>query len=71
MAREAPLFHPALLLAILVYDYATGMFSSRKLENATYDSVAFWFVAADEHPDHDTLNGSALIKPDAYAMMLA
>lgn len=32
------------------------MFSSRKLENATYHSVAFRFVAADEHPDHDTLN---------------
>jgi len=49
-------FHPALLLSILVYGYATGVLSSRKLENATYDSVAFRFVAADEHPDHDTLN---------------
>ena len=49
-------FHPALLLSILVYGYATGVFSSRKLENATHDSVAFRFVAADEHPDHDTLN---------------
>ena len=49
-------FHPAILLSILVYGYATGVFSSRKLENATYDSVAFRFVAADEHPDHDTLN---------------
>jgi len=49
-------FHPALLLSILVYGYATGVFSSRKLENATYDSIAFRFVAADEHPDHDTLN---------------
>lgn len=45
-------FHPALLLSILVYGYATGVFSSRKLENATYDSVAFRFVAANEHPDH-------------------
>lgn len=49
-------FHPALLLSILVYGYATGVFSSRKLEHATYDSVAFRFVAAAEHPDHDTLN---------------
>jgi len=49
-------FHPALLLSILIYGYATGVFSSRKLENATYDSVAFRFVAANEHPDHDTLN---------------
>src|SRR4030065_1396811 len=49
-------FPPALLLSILVYGYATGVFSSRKLENATYDSVAFRFVAADEHPDHNPLN---------------
>ena len=49
-------FHPALLLSILVYGYATGVFSSRKLEHATYDSIAVRFVAADEHPDHDTLN---------------
>ena len=49
-------FHPTLLLSILVYGYATGVFSSRKLEHATYDSVAFRFVAADEHPDPDTLN---------------
>lgn len=49
-------FHPALLLSILVYGYATGVFSSRKLEHATYDSIAFRFVAADEHPDHNTLS---------------
>jgi transposase len=49
-------FHPALLLSIMIYGYATGVFSSRKLEQATYDSVAFRFVAANEHPDHDTLN---------------
>ena len=54
-AGSAP-FHPALLLSILVYGYATGVFSSRKLEHATYDSVAFRYVAADMHPDHDTLN---------------
>ena len=49
-------YHPALLLSVLVYGYATGVFSSRRLENATYDSVAFRFVAADQHPDHNTLN---------------
>ncbi len=47
--------YPRLLLGILVYGYATGVFSSRKLEQATYDSVAFRFVAANEHPDHDTI----------------
>jgi len=48
-------YHPRLLLAVLVYGYATGVFSSRKLERATYDSVAFRFVAANQHPDHDTI----------------
>jgi hypothetical protein len=43
------------LLGILIYGYATGTFSSRKLERATYDSVAFRFIAANEHPDHDTI----------------
>jgi transposase len=48
-------YHPRLLLGILVYGYATGVFSSRKLERATYDSVAFRFIAANDHPDHDTI----------------
>src|SRR3712207_2112961 len=51
---EAP-YHPSLLLGILLYGYATGVFSSRKLERATYDSVAFRFIAANDHPDHDTI----------------
>ncbi len=41
--------------SVLVYCYATGVFSSRKLELATYDSVAFRFIAANDHPDHDTI----------------
>ena len=48
-------YHPALLLSLLFYGYATGVFSSRKLERATYDSVAFRFIAANAHPDHDTI----------------
>jgi transposase len=48
-------YHPSLLLGILVYGYATGVFSSRKLERATHDSVAFRFVAANARPDHDTI----------------
>jgi Transposase domain (DUF772) len=43
------------LLGLLVYGYATGVFSSRKLERAMYDSVAFRFIAANDHPDHDTI----------------
>ena len=48
-------YHPALLLALLIYGYATGTFSSRKIERATYDSLAFRFIACNRHPDHDTL----------------
>ncbi len=48
-------YHPRMMLGILVYGYATGVFSSRKLERATYDSVAFRFIAANDHPDHDTI----------------
>jgi len=48
-------YHPRMLLGVLVYGYATGVFSSRKLERATYDSVAFRFIAANDHPDHDTI----------------
>ena len=48
-------YHPKLLLGLLVYGYATGVFSSRKLERATYNSVAFRFIAANDHPDHDTI----------------
>jgi transposase len=47
--------HPGMLLGVLVYGYATGVFSSRKLERATYDSVAFRFIAVNDHPDHDTI----------------
>jgi len=48
-------YHPRMLLGLLVYGYAKGVFSSRKLERATYDLVAFRFIAADDHPDHDTI----------------
>ena len=47
--------HPRLLLSVLFYGYATGVFSSRKLERATYGSVAFRFITANDHPDHDTI----------------
>ena len=44
-----------MLLSLLIYGYATRVFSSRAIERATYDSVAFRFIAANEHPDHDTI----------------
>ncbi len=48
-------YHPALLVGLLFYGYATGVFSSRKLEKATYDSIAFRYICANTHPDHDTI----------------
>jgi transposase len=48
-------YHPALLLSLLIYGYATGCYSSRKIERATYDSLAFRYLACNRHPDHDTL----------------
>src|SRR5258707_12327013 len=48
-------YHPAMLLGLLVYGYATKVFSSRAIERATHDSVAFRFIAGNEHPDHDTM----------------
>ena len=48
-------YHPEILLSLLFYGYATGVFSSRKIEQATYDSVAFRFISVNTHPDHDTI----------------
>ena len=53
--RGMPAHHPEVLLGLLVYGYATGVFSSRKIEQASFDSVAFRYIAANTHPDHDTL----------------
>lgn len=54
--RGSAPYHPSMLLSLLIYGYATGVYSSRAIERATYDSVAFRFVAANTHPDHDTIN---------------
>ena len=53
--RGSAAHHPAVLLGLLIYGYANGVHSSRKIERATYDSVALRYVAANTHPDHDTL----------------
>ena len=49
-------YDPKMLLSLIFYGYSTGIFSSRKIENATYDSVAFRFIAGNHHPDHDTIS---------------
>jgi transposase len=46
---------PEILLGLLFYGYATGVFSSRKIEKATYESIPFRYIASGIHPDHDTI----------------
>lgn len=53
--RGSDAYPPGMMAALLFYAYATGVFSSRKIEQATYDSVAFRYVAVNTHPDHDTI----------------
>jgi len=48
-------YAPDVLVALLLYGYCTGVFSSRKIEQATYETIPFRFVAGDLHPDHDTI----------------
>jgi len=58
-ARYAPVggvaIAPEILLGLLFYGYASGVFSARKLERATHESIPFRFIASDLHPDHDTI----------------
>lgn len=54
-ARGSRPYHPAMLVKVLLYGYCTGVCSSRRIERATYDDVAFRFLSADQHPDHDSI----------------
>ena len=54
-SRGGEPYAPEVLLALILYGYATGVFSSRKMERATYESVPFRFIAGNRHPDHDTI----------------
>lgn len=53
--QGAPPYAPEVLLGLLLYGYATGVFSSRKIEQATYEVIGFRFISGDMHPDHATL----------------
>ncbi len=54
-ARGGKAYAPEILLGLLFYGYATGVFSSRKIEKATYESIPFRYIAGGLHPDHDTI----------------
>ena len=72
-----PQYHPRLMLALLIYSYANGIFSSRRIERATWRDIAVRFVAANLHPDHDTiavfrrLNKAALEAAFLQVLLLA
>jgi transposase len=53
--RGQPPYHPALMVKLLLYAYCVGRPSSRRIERATYDDVAFRVLAGDQHPDHDSI----------------
>jgi transposase len=53
--RGSAAYHPEMLVALLFYGYATDVRASRKLKAATYELVPFRFIAANTHPDHDTI----------------
>ena len=48
-------YHPRMMLALMIYCYANGLFSSRRIERATHRDIGVRFVAANRHPDHDTI----------------
>ncbi len=54
-SRGLSSYHPLLLTRLLLYGYCIGITSSRRMERATHDDVAFRYLAADQHPDHDTI----------------
>ena len=53
--RGQSAYAPEMMLRVLWYGYATGVYSSRKIEARTYEEVAFRYLSADQHPDHDTI----------------
>ncbi|EHH66877.1 transposase IS1182 family protein [Gluconobacter morbifer G707] len=70
-------YHPRLMLALLIFSYANGLFSSRRIERATYRDIGVRFVAANLHPDHDTIatfrrtNRTAIEAAFAQVLLLA
>src|SRR6266568_1509270 len=63
-------YAPEVLLGLLLYGYATGVFSSRKIERATYEAVPFRFIAGNLHPDHDTLAEGFIAQAELEIMFI-
>jgi len=73
----SPQYPPRLLLALLIYGYANGIFSSRRIERATYRDLGVRYLAANTHPDHDTIckfrreNEAAIAETFLQVLLLA
>jgi transposase len=67
--RGQPPYHPALMVKLLLYAYCVGLPSSRRIEQATYRDVAFRVLAADQHPDHDSIAAFRQRHLDALASL--
>jgi transposase len=53
--RGKAAYHPVMMVRLLLYGYCVGIMSSRRLERASYEDVAFRYLCANQHPDHDTI----------------
>ena len=54
--RGKAAYHPVMMVRVLLYGYCLGVMSSRRIERASYDDIAFRYLCADQHPDHDTIS---------------
>jgi transposase len=54
--RGRAAYHPVMMVRVLLYGYCVGVMSSRRIERASYDDIAFRYLCADQHPDHDTIS---------------
>lgn len=65
-AGGKPQYHPRLMLALLIYSYANGIFSSRRIERATFRDIGARYIAANTHPDHDTIATFRRVNKEAF-----
>ena len=63
-------YHPRMMLALLIYCYANGVFGSRRVERATYRDIGARYITADTHPDHDTYSRLAPGDRESYVRRL-
>ena len=54
--RGKAAYHPVMMVRVLLYGYCVGVMSSRRMERASHDDIAFRYLCADQHPDHDTIS---------------